>query len=290
LLIGCFNSFIFDYIARQKVGGTDLSMFIVKQLPVIPPERYSPMLRRLIIARVLELSYTAWNLAPFARDLGVTAPPFRWDAARRAVLRAELDGIFALLYRLERDEFARVLDTFPLVARHDQRDWGEARTRRMCLAAWDYYAPAAALQLFDACRRCDTALHGLLIDTLGDDIGRVPAHLREKQAAERIKMGRPPEATSVRDLLDGAGLLLIQQIITARRELFEPFADGYPLLPDRLQALRVLRNQLAHPGNNDGWLDDKVRRDGEAALAWLAPRLGIATTLAPAASWEPLEE
>ncbi len=70
---------------------------------------------------------------------------------------------------------------------------------------------------------------------------------------------------------------------------FAPFADGYPQLPGRLQALRVLRNQLAHPGNNDAWLDDKVRRDGEAALAWLAPRLGVATALTPAVSWEPPE-
>ncbi|MBU6335903.1 MAG: N-6 DNA methylase [Chloroflexi bacterium] len=34
------NSFIFDYIARQKIGSTHLNQMYLKQLPVIPPERY----------------------------------------------------------------------------------------------------------------------------------------------------------------------------------------------------------------------------------------------------------
>ena len=58
-------------------------------------------------------------VAPFARDLGYDGPPFVWDEERRAQLRADLDGIYAHLYGLSRDDFAYILDTFPIVARKD---------------------------------------------------------------------------------------------------------------------------------------------------------------------------
>ena len=48
-----------------------------------------------IVARVLELTYTAWDLQPFARDCGYDGPPFRWDEARRFLLRCELDDAMA---------------------------------------------------------------------------------------------------------------------------------------------------------------------------------------------------
>jgi hypothetical protein len=37
-------------------------------------------------------------LEPFARDCGYDGPPFRWDEARRFLLRAELDAAFFHLY------------------------------------------------------------------------------------------------------------------------------------------------------------------------------------------------
>jgi len=285
LLYANANSVVFDYIARQKIGGTHLNQMYLKQLPIVPPERYDQTLRRMVIARVLELSYTAWDLAPFAHELGHRGPPFAWDVARRAVLRAELDGIYAQLYGLTRDEFARVLDTFPLIAKHDRRDWGELRTRRMCLAAWDYFAPAAQTALLSAVQRSELALRQLVIDTLGDDIARVPQALRDDQAAERVKLRRPPHASSVRDVLDGAGLWFVERIIVALRTHFVPFADDLDQLPQRLYALRQLRNQLVHPTGI--WIADDIRRPGEAALAWLLPRLGIDIAVTPAVCWEP---
>jgi hypothetical protein len=107
-----FNSICFDFSARQKVGGTHLSSFVVKQLPVFPPETYTPALLAEIVPRVLALVYTAHDLAPFARDCGYDGPPFVWNEARRAHPRAELDAIYAHFYGLDRDDFAYVLDTF----------------------------------------------------------------------------------------------------------------------------------------------------------------------------------
>ena len=37
---GCTSSFVFDYVARQKLGGTHMTFFILKQLPVLPPNQY----------------------------------------------------------------------------------------------------------------------------------------------------------------------------------------------------------------------------------------------------------
>jgi hypothetical protein len=69
LLVGCLNSLVLDFIARQKVGGTDVSYFHIKQLPVLPPDRYSQNDINYITPRVLELTYTAWDIKPFADDL-----------------------------------------------------------------------------------------------------------------------------------------------------------------------------------------------------------------------------
>ncbi|PEN04745.1 hypothetical protein CRI93_14645 [Longimonas halophila] len=63
------NSFCVDYAVRQKLSGTHLTYSILKQLPVHPPERYTPELLEYIVPRVLELTYTAWDLAAFADDV-----------------------------------------------------------------------------------------------------------------------------------------------------------------------------------------------------------------------------
>lgn len=150
-LYACLSSFALDYAARQKVGGTHLKYHPMKQLPVLAPAAYlddapwhgSRTLRDWILPRVLELSYTASDLQPFAEDCGDTGAPYLWDAERRHVLRAELDAAFFHLYGLSRDEVAYVMDTFPIV-RDNESDFGEYRTKRVVLETYDALASAAA--------------------------------------------------------------------------------------------------------------------------------------------------
>ena len=61
---------------------------------------------------MLELVYTAYELRPFAEDMGYHGEPFRWDAplGRRAQFRSELDATYARLYGLTRDELRYILD------------------------------------------------------------------------------------------------------------------------------------------------------------------------------------
>ena len=85
------SALILDYVARQKLSGTTLAYFVLKQLPVLPPTAYSVVDLSFIVPRVLELTYTAHDLTPWARDLGYAGEPFPWDPVRRAILRAELE-------------------------------------------------------------------------------------------------------------------------------------------------------------------------------------------------------
>ena len=87
------NSISFDYVARQKVQGTHLTWYIVEQLPVIAPADYDRAFgpttaRALVRDHVLRLTYTAHDIAPFARDLGHDGPPFIWNEEERRHLRA----------------------------------------------------------------------------------------------------------------------------------------------------------------------------------------------------------
>ena len=95
-----------------------------------------------LLPRILELTYTAWDLAPFARDCGYDGPPFRWDDARRFLLRCELDAAFFHLYGINRDDAAYILDTFPVVRKKDEARHGEYRTKRVILEIYDRMAEA----------------------------------------------------------------------------------------------------------------------------------------------------
>lgn len=151
-LLANLNSIALDFCARQKIGGTNLTYFYLKQLPVLPPGAYDEARSAFIVPRVLELTYTSWSMQPFARDLGWEGPPFPWDEERRAHLRAELDAYYAFLYGLTRDELRYVLDpkevmdgdwpseTFKVLKETELKRYGEYRTRRLVLEAWDRFA------------------------------------------------------------------------------------------------------------------------------------------------------
>jgi hypothetical protein len=204
-----FNTLPLDYVVRQKVGGTSLTFHYIKQFPILPPDRYTPKDLRFIVPRVLELAYTAWDLAPLAQDVWEEAdeglreairawvagarlhpdappewvegpypfPPFVWDEERRALLRAELDAYYARLYGLNRKQLRYILDpqdltpreledilsdyeevedpldekayrkrveksafpgeTFRVLKDKDLKRYGEYRTRRLVLEAWE---------------------------------------------------------------------------------------------------------------------------------------------------------
>ena len=90
---------------------------------------------------MLELTYTAHDMASFARDMGhvdaegKVLPPFVWDEDRRLHLRAKLDALYFHLYGItDRDDVRYIYSTFPIVERQEISDWGSYRSRDLCLA------------------------------------------------------------------------------------------------------------------------------------------------------------
>ncbi|CDQ09669.1 conserved protein of unknown function [Acidithiobacillus ferrivorans] len=149
-LLANFSVVVLDFIARVKVGGTHLTYGYLKQFPILPPDRYTAADLAYIVPRVLELTYTARDLQAWAQDLGFDGPPYAFDPDRRALLRAELDAYYAHLYGLTRDELRYLLDpsdimgddypseTFRVLQKNEMREFGEYRTQRLVLAAWDH--------------------------------------------------------------------------------------------------------------------------------------------------------
>jgi hypothetical protein len=148
--IACLSSLALDFVARQKIGGTTLNFFYMKQFPLPPPSAFTDADLAFIAPRVLELTYTSHAMKPFADDLGFKGnAPFPWDEDRRALLRAELDARIARLYGLTRDQLRYILDpadvmgpsypseTFRVLKKNECERYGEYRTRRLVLEAWD---------------------------------------------------------------------------------------------------------------------------------------------------------
>jgi hypothetical protein len=149
ILYGALASIVVDYAARQKVGGTNLTHGYFRQFPVPPPGSFSRIpswtnttVCDWILVRVLELTYTAWDLEPFAHDVGYNGPPFRWDPERRFLIRCELDAAFFHLYGLNRDDTDYVMDTFSVVRKNDEKAHNEYRTKRVILEIYDAMAEA----------------------------------------------------------------------------------------------------------------------------------------------------
>lgn len=148
-LLGNWQTLTLDFCARNKIGGTHLTYSYLKQFPFLAPSAYDTSAINFIHPRVLELTYTSQALQPWAQDLGYDGPPFILDSERRAFLRAELDAYYAHLYGLTRDELRYILDpadvmgpdypseTFRVLKNNEVRQFGEYRTQRRVLEAWD---------------------------------------------------------------------------------------------------------------------------------------------------------
>ena len=157
-LITCFSSHIFDYILRGKTSQSSLPMGIVYETAVVSPE-YAGNICIEILYYILELTYTAWDLEPFAKDCEYNGPPFRWDEERRFIMRCELDAAFFHLYlgtqeewqnegtcellesfTMPRDAVGYIMETFSTVRRRDEETHGYYQTKETILQIYDEMA------------------------------------------------------------------------------------------------------------------------------------------------------
>ena len=155
LLVGNLNSFVVDWLARQRIGGNNLSLHVVQQLPLLPPSAYGERLPWAgvpvgdwVRRYVAELAVTSSALSNFGVALGWLGPPFRWDPGRRRRLTAELDALFLHLYKVARDDAVHILNSFWIVRERDEKEFGTYRTKDLVLSAYDAMAVATQARPF----------------------------------------------------------------------------------------------------------------------------------------------
>lgn len=179
LLLAVWNSFVFDFTARQKTGGTHLKYFTVRQLPVpnldvfkaAPGWAPATSLREWVVRRVLLLVADANDMEALAQDLGGAVNGDAWDPDQRPHIRAELDAALFHMFGIDREDADYILDTFPIVKRKDEAAHGEYRTKRLILETYDEMADAIANGVpyespFDA---EPTGPASAVVDRLGDE-------------------------------------------------------------------------------------------------------------------------
>ena len=162
-LLANLSSIVFDYAAKQKYSGSNMNLFIVKQLPVLRPDQIDEQHQWQIVRRVAELTYFNHDMDEFASDLAgeltdeqnalldgrlLRKEPWIFNEERRAVLMAELDAIIASLYGLNEEELMYILDpetkfgegciheTFRVLKEKEMERFGEYRTFRLVMDAW----------------------------------------------------------------------------------------------------------------------------------------------------------
>jgi len=144
-LLANLNSFVYDFVARQKVGGLHLSFFIVNQIPTFSPDFYAQKcpwnkkqtLEKWISDRVLKLTCTSNDMIPLAEAAGFKPKVHKWDPAERLDLMAELDTAFFLLYGIERNDVKYILSTFAGIRKQSESMFDGSSTAERILNYYD---------------------------------------------------------------------------------------------------------------------------------------------------------
>lgn len=151
-LLANLNSIVFDYVARQKIGGVTLNFFIVEQLPAFAPDFYERAcpwekkrtLEKWIGERVLKLTCVSDDMKPLAEAAKFKPLVYKWDPCERAQLTAELDAAFFLLYGIERDDLQYILSTFNGIMQESDGVFPGGTTSDRVLACYDRLREAGA--------------------------------------------------------------------------------------------------------------------------------------------------
>lgn len=146
-LLATLNSLVCDYVIRIKQSGMNLSLFLLKQIPILIPNQFDAYARDFIVPRVAALTRTSDDLcAVWLKNY----PCYRYQSPEeRCWIRAELDAYIARLYHLTRRDLEYILspvsvmggefptETFPGLQRDETVLYGEFLTKRFVLEAYD---------------------------------------------------------------------------------------------------------------------------------------------------------
>lgn len=155
-LLGNLASLAFDYVTRQKLGGSNMAGYVVKQLPVLPPGHYdrpapwdAVLLGDWVRRYVVELAVTSNDLSAFGESAGWQGPPFEWSSHRRELLFAELDAAYLVLYGFDLAAAEHILDSFWIIADRETSVHGHFRTKTLVLRAMERMMRASSSAPFE---------------------------------------------------------------------------------------------------------------------------------------------
>ncbi|NLH68733.1 MAG: hypothetical protein GX454_00910 [Brooklawnia sp.] len=126
LVVAAMSSFVCDYVARQKLGGQNVTFGTVYQLAIPGVEKFlepSPWAPSLPIATWIRARLHSLDNWPIPD--------------RRYQVKAELDAAFFHLFGIAREDVDYIMDTFPIVKRKDEAAFGSYRTKELILEVFD---------------------------------------------------------------------------------------------------------------------------------------------------------
>lgn len=156
ILLAISNSFVFDFCARQKISGSNVNIWIFKQLPMLAPdilERKCPWdseigsVETWLIQRVVALVYTSTETEKFAIECGSNYQLNTWNEYQRFILKSEINAaMFILYFKLDENGFwpntdsikktklkewfekpnqaiTYILNSFPIVKSKDEKNY-----------------------------------------------------------------------------------------------------------------------------------------------------------------------
>lgn len=130
LLQAVWSSFVFDFVARQKVGGTHMTYAYLEQLATPRPD--------------LETAWLHDGSSWWSSRVDWLQSARSWRSDRRMRVRTEIDAALFHVFGVERGDVDYIMETFPIVKRKDIAAHGEYRTKRLILEIYDDMAQAIA--------------------------------------------------------------------------------------------------------------------------------------------------
>ncbi len=139
VLLANLNSFVCDFVCRRRMGGINLNLWNLNQLPIIIYNVIPERLKEHIIKNTVQLSNTSNDVSPFFLDFP-EIEKISWNKNLRHSLQCELDAIFFHLYHLDKNDVEIIMDSFPAVKKRDEEKHNSFHTKETILRLYDEFA------------------------------------------------------------------------------------------------------------------------------------------------------
>jgi hypothetical protein len=146
-VLACLNSLVVDYVLREKATGSNLNFYVMRQLPMLDLAAFEVRagwtdegtILDFVVERVVRLIYSSHALSDFAQACGGPSEPLRLTELERLKIRCELDGLVCVLFGLEREDVAYMLERFTVLHRQEVRRYQKRATFECVLANYDRF-------------------------------------------------------------------------------------------------------------------------------------------------------